>query len=175
MTRMILSLATALFVLAGCSSAAPTPAPSPSATPAPTVAPTVAPSPTPTLIARGTFRTKAAQVEFEATGTGSDVQGQFTMSDSTFSFTVALECTRTLPSGLILVGGTVTDSTADFAETGTRAAYVFKRGSPVEAHPDFEGPDPPAATCMSYLESIDQARAADQLDPITEGTIDLGS
>jgi hypothetical protein len=136
----------------------------------------VTPSPGPTLLARGTFENKGFNVELDATGEGSDVQGAMTWSSSEddSTFTVDLQCTRTLPSGLVLIGGEVTDTSFEYAPERTRVAIVIKPGSPVQAHPDFENPDPPAASCMAYLEDIDQARAADQLETITVGSIELG-
>ena len=175
MYRFTFVIATVVSILAGCGAAAPAATPTPTAPPtASPSATSTAPPPSPVLIARGTFENKGATVELDATGSGSSVQGHMTMSASDFSFTVDLECTRTLPSGLILIGGDVRDSTLVDTPNGTRAAIVLKRGSPVQAHPDFEYPDPPEDTCMAYLAEIDEARAADHLDPITVGTIELG-
>ena len=171
-------LALVACVLSGCSgvgpTAAPTASPAPVATATPSPIPTVAPSPSPALLARGTFQNKGATIELDATGSGSDVHGHMTMSASDFSFTVDLQCTRTF-GAFMLIGGDVTDSTLDHPSVGTRVAIVLKRGSPVQAHPDFESPDPPEATCLAYLEEIDEARATDQLDPVTVGDIELGS
>jgi hypothetical protein len=169
MNRLI--LAALITVIAGCSAAVPTAAPTP--TLAPTPVPTTAPTVAPTLIARGTFKNKGANVELEATGEGASVDGTMTMSDVDFSFTVDLECTRTTPGGLILIGGDVTDSDFELAPDGSRAAIVLKPGSPVEAHPDFE-PIPSAGTCMEYLESLTDEQATPDLEPIVQGTIELG-
>ncbi len=95
-----------------------------------------------------------------------------TMYDVDFSFTVDLECTRTTPGGLILIGGDVTDSTFYMAPTATRVAIVLQRGSPVQAHPDFE-PEPAAETCVEYLESLTDEQATPDLEPIV-GTVELG-
>ena len=166
------SIVGALFVtgiLAGCGASAPTAPPSPVPTPAPTAAPTAAP----TLLARGTFKNKGASVELDAIGAGSNVQGTLHMFDTDFSFTVDLKCARTTPGGLIEVGGDVIDSDFELAPEGSRAAIVLKPGSPVEAHPDFE-PVPPAATCQEYLETLTDDQATPDLEPIVDGTIELG-
>lgn len=172
------------LTLAACSAAGPVaPSPTPSVTstasPAPTVttAPTASPvatlasSSSPAVLARGTFQNKGATVELDATGSGSSVHGHMTMSASDYSLTVELECARTFDA-FLLIGGDVTQSTLGSVPVGTRVAMVIKRGSPLQAHPDFENPDPPEATCMAYLEEIDEARASDQLDPISD--IELG-
>lgn len=170
MNRLTFAAAVTLGILAACGGAAPTASPTP--TPAPTPVPTAVPTAAPTLIALGTFKNKGANVELDATGDGSSVVGTMHMFDVDFSFNVNLECTRTTPAGLILIGGKVTDSTFDLAPIGSRVAIVLKRGSPVQAHPDFEA-DPPAATCLLYLESLTDAQATPDLEPIV-GTVELG-
>ena len=179
MNRYRLAIATlVLGALTACNSAAPAATATPSAVPVATATPSASPTSTPdvispqTLLARGTFKNKGATVELDATGRGSSVQGTMTMYDVDFSFTVDLECTRTTPGGLILIGGDVIDSTFDLAPIGSRVAIVLKRGSPVQAHPDFEV-DPPAATCLLYLESLTDAQATPDLEPIV-GTVELG-
>ena len=136
------------------------------------VQPTTAPSPSPALLASGNFTMKGAEVELNASRGGSSVTGVWHVNDSGPSWTGDLECARTTPSGLIVIGGDVTDSTSEYAKEGARAAIVLKRGSPVQAYPHFE-PDPPSATCLEFLETVTDADAASHLDPIT-GSIEFG-
>lgn len=58
------------------------------------------------------------------------------------------------------------------APTDTRVAIVLQRGSPVQAHPDFEA-SPAAETCLAYLESLTDAYSTPDLEPII-GTVELG-
>jgi hypothetical protein len=142
----------------------------------PTTAPTSTPSPTPALLAKGSFgMLQEASVELDATGRGSNVTGVWTFNDAGPRFTADLECERTTPGGLIVIGGTVTESTltmASLAPQGNRVAIVIQRGPPMQALPHFED-HPPAATCLAFLESVTDAGAADALVPI-RGTIELG-
>jgi hypothetical protein len=131
------------------------------------------PSPSPTLLARGNFHNHGAAIELDATGGGSGVKGVMTLSDEGGHFTVNLTCSRTTPSGLIAIGGDVTDSTHSYAPLGTRVAIVLERGAPVRAFPHFENPDPPAATCQAFLDSVPDGGAAAFLEPI-EGSVELG-
>ena len=99
--------------------------------------PTVTPSPSPSLLARGNF-TAHGTAELDATGSGADVAGTMSLSESgKGSATVDLECARTTADGLIEIGGLVTDSTYDandqdwhggFPE-GERVAIIFQPGS----------------------------------------------
>jgi hypothetical protein len=134
--------------------------------------PTNAPSPSPSLLARGTFNSHGAAVELEATGGGSDVTGQMTVSDEGGPFTVGLECARTNDDGLIEIGGSVTESTNGIAPEGTRVAIILQPGSPVQAVFWFEHPDPPQANCPAFLEGVADD-AGDHVEPI-EGTVELG-
>jgi hypothetical protein len=94
-------------------------------------------------------------------------------------FVVDLACTRTTDSGLIVIGGPITDSTHvdDFGPEGSNVAIVLQRGSPVKAVFWLEHPDPHEASCPAFLESIpdegDPGFQASGLEPI-EGTIELG-
>ena len=178
MPRLLNVLFVITFVT-GCSSAAgPTtspqtagPTPGPTATPSPVL--TLTPTPSPTLLARGTFMNKDATVELEATRVGSNVDGTMTMFDPDFSFTVELECTAKTPGGLIVIGGSTTTSTFELAPTDSRVAIVLERGSPVRAHPHFEAPDPPAETCLEFLDTVTDADSALVLEAI-EGNVELG-
>jgi len=137
-------------------------------------APIATPSPSPTLLARGHFvMLQEAVVDLDATGGGSYVTGVMTVDDAGPGWTVALKCARTTPGGLIVIGGDITASTHTYAKLGTRTAIVLERGSPMRAYPHFEDPDPPAATCLGFLDTVTDAAAADALVPIN-GTVDLG-
>ena len=143
---------------------------------------TAIPSASPAPIAIGSFISRGAQTELNATGEGSNVTGTLTVSDSSGDapggFTVDLGCTRTTDSGLILIGGLVTESTNfdEYAPEGTRVAIVFQRGAPVTSLFWFEQPDPPAATCAGFLDGIpdvgDSRLKPSDLEPI-EGTVEL--
>ncbi len=134
----------------------------------------------PTRLAVGSFTSHGAQVELDATGDGSNVTGSMTATDTggdePGSFTVDLACTRTTDSGLILIGGPVTESTNydDWAPVGSHVAIILKRGSPVKAFIHSE--DPPLASCPAFLDSLpdegDPGFELSALEPI-EGTIDL--
>jgi hypothetical protein len=139
--------------------------------------PTIAPSPSPTLLASGTFRAKGASVVLDATGGGSSVTGSMIVTDGSRNFTVDLECTRTTDAGLVWIGGDVTES-ANFSDApkGTRAAIVFKRGTPVQAVFVFQMDDPPSASCQAFFDdmiAIAGGEVAGALEPI-EGTVELG-
>ncbi|HEU5202866.1 MAG TPA: hypothetical protein VFU17_01080 [Candidatus Limnocylindrales bacterium] len=134
--------------------------------------PTIAQSPSPTLLASGNFHLKGAAVELDATRDGSDVTGVMTVDDSGPHFTADLECTRTTPGGMIIIGGVARDSTSDYAPDGTRVAITLKPGSPMTGTFHFENPDPPAATCLEFIESVTDAMQAPVQDPI-EGNIEL--
>ena len=140
------------------------------------------PSASPAALASGSFISHGAQIELYASGAGSNVTGSMTATDVggdvIGSFTVDLACTRVTNSGLILIGGLVTDSTNydDFAPKGGRVAIVLQRGSPVKAFIHAEYPDPPGANCQAFLEGVpdvgDPGFEPSALEPI-EGTIEL--
>ena len=142
--------------------------------------PTIAPSPSPALLARGTFTAQIGggyNVDLDATGGASSVTGSMIVSHPTKGgFTVDLECTRTI-DGLLWIGGDVTESTNSDAPAGTRAAIVFKRGSPVEAIFVWQMNDPRSASCQAFFDDmIAPGGTADlraEMEPIV-GTLELG-
>jgi hypothetical protein len=141
--------------------------------------PTISPSPSPALLARGTFTARVGDgftVNLNATGAASSVTGSMTVSETTKGgYTVDLECTRTI-DGLLWIGGDVTESTNSNAPTGTRAAIVFKRGSPVKAIFVWQMNDPRSASCQAFFDDMiataGKISEAD-LGPI-EGTVEFG-
>ncbi len=142
--------------------------------------PAITPSPSPTLLARGNFTAQVGggyTVALDATGRASSVTGSMTVSQTTNGgYTVALECTRTI-DGLLWIGGDVTESTNSNAPVGTRAAIVFKRGSPVEAIFVWQMNDPRSASCQEFFDDMIAIGGAGDLpagmEPI-EGTVELG-
>ena len=93
------------------------------------------------------------------------------------SFTVDLKCGRTADDGRILIAGDTTESTSNFATTGTRTAIALKPGSPVVAAFEFEDPAAKAESCLAFLDAImDRPNLAtlgpDALEPI-QGTVQL--
>ena len=143
--------------------------------------PTIAPSPSPALLARGTFTAQVGggyTVDLDATGGASSVTGSMIVSshETSGGFTVDLECTRTI-EGLLWIGGDVTESTNSDAPAGTRAAIVFKRGSPVEAIFVWQMNDPRSASCQAFFDDMIATGGAGDLQagmkPI-EGTLELG-
>ena len=142
--------------------------------------PTIAASPSPALLARGTFTVLVGDgytVDLDATGGASSVTGSMIVSHPTSGgFTVDLECTRTI-DGLLWIGGDVTESTYSEAPARTRAAIVFKRGSPVEAIFVWQMNDPRSASCQAFFDDMIANGGAGDLPagmgPI-EGTVELG-
>lgn len=138
--------------------------------------PTIAPSPSQALLARGTFTAKVGggyTVDLDATGRDSSVSGSMIVSQGTKGYTVNLECTRTI-DGLLWIGGDVTASTNSDAPTGTRAAIVLLRGSPVKAIFAWQMNDPRSASCQAFFDDMiagDDVRAG--MEPI-EGTLEFG-
>jgi hypothetical protein len=124
------------------------------------------------LLASGTFRfpPMGVAVELDATGEGSNVAGTMKLSGEK-SFSVDLECALMAEDGRVLIGGDTTESTFADVPTGTRAAIVLKPMSPAQAVFAWQGSDPPAASCMAFLE--DMSRGTVDLAPI-EGTVELG-
>jgi hypothetical protein len=142
--------------------------------------PTITPSPSQALLARGTFKAawlgQGAGVELEATGGASSVTGSMTVTDVSGAFTVDLECTHTTNAGLIWIGGDVTESAnISYAPKGTRAAIVFKRGTPVQAVFIFQMDDPRSASCQAFFDDMIAlgGEPVGALEPI-EGTVELG-
>ena len=148
--------------------------------PSATATPLPAASPAP--LAVGRFSSHGGQVQLDATGDGTNVTGSMTYTDVGVAdfgdFTVDLACTRTTESGLILIGGPVTDSTNsdEWAPKGSNVAILLQRGSPVKALFWFEHPDPHEPSCPAALETIPDFGAPGQdssgLEPII-GTLEL--
>ena len=142
--------------------------------------PTIAPSPSPALLARGNFVAQVGDgytVDIDATGGASSVTGRMIVSQPTDGgYTVDLECTRTI-DGLLWIGGDVTESTNSDAPAGTRAAIVFKRGSPVEAIFVWQMNDPRSASCQAFFDDMIAIAGAGEIragmKPIA-GTLELG-
>ena len=151
--------------------------------------PTIAPSPSPTTLnVTGSFISHGAQIELNASGqrstTGSallvwsNVTGSMTATDvggdTIGHFAVDLACARTSGSGLIMLGGLVTDSQNydDWAPVGSRVAIVLQPGSPARAFLDATA----VLGCAPFLASIgdigDAAFDSSALEPI-DGTIDI--
>ena len=140
--------------------------------------PTMAPSPSPTVLARGDFTSHGVVAQIDATGSGDDVAGTMTVSDSGQDATVDLECARTTDDGLIEIGGLVTESTFDdFFPQGRRVAVIFQPGPPVKAIWRVALVAEPAdPSCQALFETMDKPGADDPtagLEPI-EGTVELG-
>ena len=151
--------------------------------------PTIAPSPSPTLLARGNFTAHGITAELDATGSGEDVAGTMSLSDSAASgrATVDLECARTTAEGLIEIGGLLTDSTfvADSEiwhggfPKGQRVAIILEPGSLVKGIWWVTSPSEEVTSCAGLFESIDAspdqvAPGSPGLDPI-RGTVEFGS
>jgi hypothetical protein len=139
--------------------------------------PTTAPSPSPTVLARGEFTSHGVAAQIDATGSGDDVAGTLTVSDSSADATVDLECARTTDDGLIEIGGLVTESTFDdFFPQGRRVAVIFQPGSPVKAVWRVAlVAEPVDPSCQALFETMDKPGADDPgaaLEPI-EGTVEL--
>lgn len=147
-------------------------------TAAPTTAPTIAPSsPTPAPLATGEFSSHGVAASIDARGAGSDVTGTMALSDTGLTATVDLECSRTTESGLLMIGGLLTNSTfTEFFPAGHRVAVVFQAGAPVKAVWYIVLPgDEPMPTCQALMDfmATDEAEFIDGLEPI-EGTVQLG-
>ena len=149
--------------------------------------PTVTPSPSPSLLARGNFTAQGITAELDATGSGADVAGTMSLSESgKGGATVDLECARTTADGLIEIGGLITDSTYDandqdwhggFPE-GERVAIIFQPGSPVNAIWNVTAADQGVASCAAMFENMDGSGdevlpGSPGLDPI-RGTVEFG-
>jgi hypothetical protein len=147
--------------------------------------PTTAPSPSPPLLARGNFTAQGIAAELDATGSGANVAGTMSLSESTGRATVDVECARTTADGLIEIGGRVTDSTIDpngqdwhegFPE-GRGVVVIFEPGSPVNGFWWVSLADQPVASCAELFESVDSGGeilpGSLGLDPI-QGTVEFG-
>jgi hypothetical protein len=159
----------------GPSGGSPAPEPTPIVTPSPV--PTPIPTPTTQTLVSGDFqaffgtvRIAVNGVAAEVSGSGANVSGSMDASSSAGEgFLADLQCARSEAGGILLIGGTVTESTHPDVVAGTRVAIVFQAGDPVAAGLWFEG-DTLARTCSAFLR-----RAPDLsgfLQPI-EGTVEL--
>jgi hypothetical protein len=134
---------------------------------------TIEPSASPTLLARGSFLVPDDNhTELDATGDGANVTGTMTVSDDMgASLAVDLECTRTTEGGLIVIAGTVSDTTMDGFAEGSRFAILIDRGSPVRASFMFDEALP-GVTCLDFVGGPIDAEAGSGR-PV-EGTIEFG-
>lgn len=164
-----------LFILSGCSSAAPAGSQIPGDGDM-GGEPSTAPSPTPSFLARGNFTSHGVVAQLDASGAGDNVTGTMTVNDAGNRATVALECSHTSDGGLIEVGGLVTESTFDDAfPEGRRVAVIFQPGSPVKAvwHVAWVS-EPLVASCKELVENvIDPAEVSSDLEPI-QGNVEFG-
>jgi hypothetical protein len=150
--------------------------------------PTIEPSPSPSLLARGNFTVHGITAELDATGSGADVAGTMSLSQSgtTNRATVDLECARTTAEGLIEIGGLVTDSlfVADdedwhegFPE-GRKVVILFEPGSPTKGFWWVSLADDPVASCAALFETMDSGGktlpGSPGLAPV-QGTVEFGS
>ena len=172
MNRIVTATFACLVSLTGCSGAGSQPTTRQSA------AASLLPAPTPqaATFAIGNFTSHGVATQLDARGSGADVTGTMTVSDSSLRATVALECARTTGGGLILIGGLVTDSTFDdYFPEDRRVAVIFQRGDPVKAV--WWVPlvaDPPVATCQALVEDvIDLEEVSAGLETIG-GSVELG-
>jgi hypothetical protein len=165
--RTSASILVAVIAFAGCSGSAASQAPNPGATAAPTVAP----------LAVGEFTSHGVTAKLDARGTGDDVAGTLTVSDTGQSATVDLECSRTAEGGLLMIGGLVTDSTfTEYFPKDHRVAVILRAGSPVQAVWWVTLPgEPPVESCRALMDDIlaDAGNEAiEGLEPI-DGTVQL--
>jgi hypothetical protein len=128
-------------------------------------------------------------VDIQATATGATrlgqgigewiVSGGMEVSNEDGRFSVGLECTRTTDNGMLLIGGSTTDSTHDAAPEGGRIAIVLQRAPivlvpgprPLRAALWFED-QPPALNCAAFLEGVPND-VATYLRQVT-GDVELG-
>ena len=150
-----------VIVVAGC------------AGPAASAAPSTGPGSTPAPLAVGEFKSKGVATKLDARGSGANVTGTMTMSDSGLDAQVDLECSRTTESGLLMIGGLVTESTfTEYFPKGHRIAIILERGSPVKSvwWVVMPGDEEPVATCSALVDGISEP--VDSLEAI-EGTVQL--
>lgn len=133
--------------------------------------PEATPTPPPALLARGSFTGPGNMAtELDASGDGSSVTGTMTVSGDGGRATVDLECTRTTEGGLLVIGGTVSQSTAATYPEGSLFAIILQRGPPVRALFMFE--DASKGPCPAFLGGDIDAGATAGLRPI-EGNVEL--
>ena len=164
MKRLTLAVSIATIAL-GCSSGA-----------APTSAPAQTPSATLALLARGNFHVGGhlsdREIELDAAGSGPNVTGSMNTADGTETYDVDLECSLITESGLLMIGGSVINSTTEYAPEDTWAGIVLKPGSPAEGTIVLQLDDPKMPTCLEFLDQM-IGFGEPPLEPI-EGTVELG-
>jgi hypothetical protein len=153
----------------------------PDASPSPSAAASAA-SPPP--FAAGSFGSHGGNIQLDVVGEGPSVTGSMTYADDGSAgaggFVVDIACGRTTDGGLIAIGGLVTESTGDYADSvpvGHNAGIVLQPGSPVKAELIGEwGTEAHEPSCATFLESVpdlgDPARDPNGLEPIT-GSVEL--
>ena len=161
--RSIVSVLVGVMVVAGCAGPAASSAPS---APAARLPP----------LAMGAFTSHGVAATIDARGAGADVTGTMTMSDSGSNANVDLECSHSTESGLLMIGGLVTESTfTEYFPQGHRVAIVFERGATVNAvwYVVLEG-DAPLASCQAVVDALigEGAELNKGLEPIV-GTVEL--
>jgi hypothetical protein len=144
---------------------------------APTTAPSTAPSASPAPLAVGEFTSHGVGATIDARGVGDDVTGTMTMSDTGQDASVDLECARTTESGLLVIGGLVTDSTfTEYFPEGHRVGIALEPGAPVKAvwYVVLAG-DPPLQKCQEVVDALvaEGANLNESLEPI-EGSVEIG-
>jgi hypothetical protein len=159
----------AVMAVAGCTGQ--------TASTAPSTAPASAPPPTAAPLAVGEFASHGVAANLDARGAGADVTGTMTMSNTGNNATVDLECSHTTESGLLIIGGLVTDSTfIEYFPKGHRVAIVLQPGSPVQAVWYIVLPgDAPLASCQAVVDALvaEGTELNNALEPI-EGTVEFG-
>jgi hypothetical protein len=148
----------------------------PAAITTPSVPPASAPAPTAAPLAVGEFTSHGVSATLDARGAGADVTGTMTMSDAGSNASVDLECSHTTESGVLMIGGLVTESTfTEYFPEGHRVAIVFQPGSPVQAvwYVVLPG-DAPLPSCQAVVDALieEGTELNDGLEPI-EGTVEL--
>lgn len=135
--------------------------------------PTTAPSPSASLLARGTFVVAGSfDTTLDAAGSGSNVFGTLTARDGAQSFTIDLQCERTI-EGVRWIAGDVTESTYADSPKGTRTAIILRPGSPIRGIFAFQASDPASASCQAFIDDMLALGITPQdLRPIT-GTVEL--
>ena len=158
----------AVLAVAGCSG--------PTASTPRSAAPASAPPASAAPLAVGEFTSHGVSAKLDARGSGADVTGTMTMSDDGGDATVDLECSQVTESGVLMIGGLVTESTfTEYFPQGHRVGIAFQPGSPVEAvwYVVLPG-DAPLATCHEVVDALiaEGTELNDSLEPI-QGTVDL--
>jgi hypothetical protein len=157
-----------VMIVAGCAGSA--------ATTTSTAPPASAPASTAAPLAVGEFTSHGVSAKLDARGAGADVTGTMTLSDAGSNASVDLECSHATDSGLLMIGGLVTDSTfTEWFPQGHRVAIAFQPGSPVRAVWYIVLPgDAPLASCQAVVDALvaEGPELNKALEPI-EGTVQL--